>query len=107
VLTRGELKFKESVDSLWSDLVYRGLWFDPLREDLDAFIDKTQERVTGKVKIKLDHGNATTVSRESPLSLHEPELVSFEEFGFDQQESTGAIKFQSLQGKIYRKRKGE
>ncbi|MBS3815621.1 MAG: argininosuccinate synthase, partial [Hadesarchaea archaeon] len=72
VLTRGELKFKESVDSLWSDLVYRGLWFDPLREDLDAFIDKTQKRVTGKVKIKLDHGNATTVSRESPLSLHEP-----------------------------------
>ncbi|KXB00481.1 argininosuccinate synthase [candidate division MSBL1 archaeon SCGC-AAA261O19] len=107
VLTRDELKFKESVDSLWADLVYRGSWFDPLREDLDAFIDNTQERVTGQVRVKLDHGSARVVSLESPFSLHEPELVSFEEFGFDQQESTGAIKFQSLQGRIFRKRQGE
>ncbi|KXB05535.1 argininosuccinate synthase [candidate division MSBL1 archaeon SCGC-AAA382A03] len=105
VLTRDELKFKESVDNLWSDLVYRGLWFDPLREDLDAFIEKTQERVTGTVKIKLEPGTARVVSRKSPYSLHEPELVSFEDYGFDQKESTGAIKFQALQGKIYRKRR--
>ncbi len=105
VLTRDELKFKEEVDNLWSDLVYRGLWFDPLREDLDGFIEKTQERVTGKVKVKLEPGSARVVSRESPLSLHEPELVSFEDYGFDQRESTGAIKFQALQGKSYRKKK--
>lgn len=105
VLTKGELKFKEEVDTLWSDLVYRGLWFDPLREDLDGFIEKTQKRVTGTVKVKLEPGSARVVSRKSPLSLHEPELVSFEEYGFDQRESTGAIKFQALQGKSYRKKK--
>lgn len=104
VLTREELEFKESVESRWSELVYRGLWFDPLREDLDAFIEKTQERVTGKVQVKLEPGSARVVSRESPYSLHEPELVSFQEFGFDQRESVGAIKFQALQGKIFRKR---
>lgn len=104
VLTREELKFKESVENLWSDMVYRGLWFDPLREDLDAFIDKTQERVTGKIKVRLEPGGGRVVSRESPYSLHEPELVSYEEFGFDQRDSVGAIKFQSLQGKIFRKR---
>lgn len=105
VLTKDELKFKEEVDNLWSDLVYRGLWFDPLREDLDGFIEKTQKRVTGTVKVKLEPGSARVVSRKSPLSLHEPELVSFEEYGFDQRESTGAIKFQALQGKSYRKKK--
>lgn len=105
VLTRDEIKFKNTVDSVWADYVYRGLWFDPLREDLDGFINKTQERVTGKVKVKLEPGNARVVSRESPYSLHEPEMVSYEEYGFDQRESTGAIKFQALQGKIFRKRK--
>lgn len=105
VLTRDELKFKGNVESLWSDLVYRGLWFDPLREDLDEFINKTQERVNGSVKVKLEPGSARVVSRESPYSLHEPELVSFEEYGFDQRDSVGAIKFQALQGKIFRKRK--
>lgn len=107
VLTRDELKFKDSVESLWADLVYRGLWFDPLREDLDAFINKTQERATGTVKVKLEPGSARVVSRESPYSLYEPELVSFEEYGFDQRESVGAIKFQSLQGKAFRKREGD
>ncbi len=105
VLTRDEIKFKNGVDQIWSDLVYRGLWFDPLREDLDAFVDKTQERGTGKVRIKLEPGNARIVSRESPYSLHEPELVSFKEYGFDQRESTGAIKFQALQGKSYWKKR--
>lgn len=104
VLTRDELKFKESVDNLWSDIVYRGLWFDPLREDLDGFIDKTQGRLNGKVKVKLEPGSARVVSRESPQSLHEPELVSFEEYGFDQRDSIGAIKFQAFQGKIFRKK---
>lgn len=104
VLTRDELEFKESVEGLWADLVYRGLWFDPLREDLDAFIDKTQEHATGKVKVKLKPGSARVVSRESPYTLHESELVSYEEYGFDQRESTGAIKFQALQGKTSRKR---
>lgn len=104
VLTRDELKFKDSVEGLWADLAYRGLWFDPLREDLDAFVNKTQERVTGEVGVKLEPGSARVVSRDSPYSLHEPELVSYEEYGFDQRESTGAIKFQALQGKTFRRK---
>jgi argininosuccinate synthase len=106
VLTRDELRFKEMVDETWSDLAYSGLWFDPLREDLDAFIDRTQERVTGKVAVKLDRGNLRVVSRSSPSSLHDKELVSFERFGFDQREAVGAIKFHGLQGKILRKKRG-
>ncbi len=105
VLTREEIKFKEYVDSLWSDMVYRGLWFDPFKEDLDAFINKTQERVTGKVKVKLEPGSARVVSKKSQYSLLEPEMVSFDKYGFDQKDSTRVIKFQALPGKIYRKRK--
>ena len=105
VLTRDELAFKGIVDERWADLVYRGLWFDPLREDLDAFIDKTQERVTGKVKVELDRGNARVILRTSPYSLYEKELVSFERYGFDQREAAGIVKFHGLQGKLLRMRR--
>lgn len=91
VLTRDEIRFKGYVDELWSGLVYRGLCFDSLREELDAFINKTQERVTGKVKVKLEPGSSKVVSRESPYSLHDPELVSFEEYGFDQRDSKRSL----------------
>ena len=61
VLTKHELRFKQIVDDQWSWMVYSGLWFDPLREDLDKFIDATQNRVTGKVKMKLQNGSAKVV----------------------------------------------
>lgn len=105
VLTKQELAFKQHVDQVWADLVYSGLWFDPLREDLDAFIDFTQRRVTGKVKVQLNRGSSRVVSRSSPYSLYDEKLVSFEKFGFDQREATGIIKFHGLQGKLVRKRK--
>jgi len=105
VLTRDELSFKSIVDERWADLVYRGLWFDPLREDMDAFIDRTQERVTGKVKVELNRGNARAISRSSPYALYEEELVSFERYGFDQREAIGVIKFHGLQGKLLKLRR--
>ncbi|KUO43252.1 MAG: argininosuccinate synthase [Hadesarchaea archaeon YNP_N21] len=107
VLTREELVLKEIIDAKWAELAYRGLWFDPLREDLDAFIDATQKRVSGMVKIELNRGLSKVMARSSPFSLYDEELVSFERFGFDQRESTGMIKFQALQGKIVRKKLGE
>jgi argininosuccinate synthase len=107
VLTREELVLKEIIDAKWAELAYRGLWFDPLREDLDAFIDATQKRVSGSVKIELNRGLSKVMARSSPFSLYDEELVSFERFGFDQRESTGMIKFQALQGKIVRKKLGE
>jgi argininosuccinate synthase len=104
VLTKQELAFKQGVDLTWADLVYSGLWFDPLREDLDAFIDSTQRRVSGRVRVELNRGALRVVARSSPYSLYDEKLVSFEEFGFDQREATGVIKFHGLQGKILRKR---
>lgn len=106
VLTKQELAFKQVVDQTWADLAYSGLWFDPLREDLDAFIDNTQNRVTGKVKVELNHGNSRVVGRSSPHSLYDEELVSFERYGFDQRDAIGVIKFHALQSKILRKRRG-
>jgi argininosuccinate synthase len=105
VLTKQELAFKQTVDLTWADLVYSGLWFDPLREDLDAFIDSTQRRVSGRVKVELNRGSSRVVARSSPYSLYDEKLVSFEEFGFDQREAVGVIKFHGLQGKMLRKRK--
>jgi len=105
VLTKQELVFKGVVDQTWADLAYSGLWFDPLREGLDAFIDSTQKRVTGKVKVELNRGSSRVVGRGSPFSLYDEELVSFEKFGFDQRDAIGVIKFHALQGKILRKRK--
>jgi len=79
VLTRNELKSKEEAESTWSELVYRGQWTDPLRETLDAFIDKTQKRVEGKVKLKLDNKYCAVVSMESKQSLYDRKAASFDE----------------------------
>ncbi|HZY47707.1 MAG TPA: argininosuccinate synthase [Candidatus Bathyarchaeia archaeon] len=92
VLTRHEVWFKEIIDSEWARLAYTGLWNDPFKEDLDAFIEKTQERVTGKVKLKLYKGSAQVVSRSSPLSLYDTDLATYSGSStFDQGWSEGFI----------------
>jgi len=77
VLTRHEVFFKEQVDTQWAFLAYSGLWMDPLREDLEAFIEKTQKRVYGKVRVKLYKGNLRVVGRLSPLSLYDKDLANY------------------------------
>ena len=77
ILTRNELRFKELVDRAWSELVYQGLVMDPLFDALNAFIDKTQERVNGTVYLKLNKGVARVVGRESPYALYSKD-VSFD-----------------------------
>lgn len=102
VLTKDELKFKKSVDLQWSELAYQGLWFDPLKDDLEAFIDATQKRVTGSVKLRLFFGNLTVVGRTSPWALYSEELASFDTTtGFIQSESTGTVKNFGLQSRMY------
>jgi argininosuccinate synthase len=101
VLTREEIKFKEIVDAMYGDLIYKGLWHEPLREDLDAFIDKTQERVAGKVRLKLYKGSIRVIGRESPYALYSQELVSFEDKEMDQREIVGMVKFHGLQAALY------
>ncbi|NUQ70799.1 MAG: argininosuccinate synthase [Chthonomonadales bacterium] len=101
VCTQGELRFKASVDREWGDLAYRGLWFDPLKEDLEAFIGRVQERVSGEVMIRLHRGSCTVVGRRSPWALYSEELASFDSKTFDQADSEGMVKLHGLQGRMY------
>ena len=88
------MKAKLAVD--FADLVYNGKWFTPLREALSAFADKTQEHVTGSVKLKLYKGNMITASITSPCSLYSEELVTFNESSYDQTNATGFINLWGL-----------
>lgn len=101
VLTREEQRFKKMVDLEWSRMAYEGLWFDPLKEDLEAFIDKTQARVTGEVKLHLFKGATTVIGRTSPWALYSEELASFDTTTFDQRESTGYVKNFGIQSRMY------
>lgn len=101
ILTRSELKFAAHVSEVYSELIYDGLWHDPLREDLDALIDKMQRRVTGTVKVRLHKGNLRILGRESPYSLYSKETVSFEDKGMDQREMTGMVKNYGIQAASY------
>ncbi len=87
----------------WAELVYYGLVNDPLFDALNAFIDKTQERVTGWVKVKLYKGSLSVVARHSPYALYSEELVSFDTEAIDQRLAEGFAAFHGLQGRLYRR----
>jgi argininosuccinate synthase len=104
VLTKHELRFKQFVDDQWSWMVYSGLWFDPLREDLDKFIDATQNRVTGKVKMKLQNGSAKVVGRKSKNSLYRQTLATYASDSiFDQNLAKGFIELWGMETVIANK----
>ncbi len=88
------MKSKLAVD--FADLIYNGKWFTPVREALSAFADKTQEHVTGSVKLKLYKGNMITASISSPETLYSEELVTFNESSYDQTNATGFINLWGL-----------
>jgi argininosuccinate synthase len=102
-LTREELKFAEKITQTYSEIVYNGLWHEPLREDLDCIIDNMQKRVTGNVILKLYKGSIITLGRESPYSLYSEEAVSFEDKEMDQSEIAGMVKNYGLQAACYQK----
>jgi len=105
-LTRHELSFKMLVDSQWSFLVYAGLWIDPLKEALDAFINETQKKVSGIVKLKLYKGSAQVIGRKSPFSLYNMNLATYSvESAFNQKWSEGFIEIWSLSSKLAALRK--
>ena len=83
MLSRSELSFKEQVDRRWTDLVVLGGWFHPLREALDAFVEKCSERVTGEVRVRLNRGAVSVVGRASPYSM---ELENVRKNGFVREE---------------------
>lgn len=101
VLTRDERRFKAIVDQEWSRLAYEGLWWDALKDDLEAFIESTQARVTGLVRLRLHRGGCQVVGRSSRWSLYSEDLASFDSQSFDQRESTGMVKIFGLQSRMY------
>jgi argininosuccinate synthase len=101
VLTRDEIRFKQNVDQEWSKLAYEGLWWDPFKSNLEAFINGTQERVNGSVRLKLYKGQLTVLGRQSPWALYSEDLASFDSTTFDQRESTGAVKNFGMQSRMY------
>ena len=103
VLTTDELRFAEYMSTLYADLVYRALWQEPLREDLDNAFDKMQERVSGEVVMKLFKGSIQPLVRKSPFSLHNIEQITFEDKETDQREVEGMIKYHGVQAANYQK----
>jgi argininosuccinate synthase len=101
VLTRHELTFKQIVDNQWSWLAYSGLWQDPLRADLDRFIDATQNRVSGKVRLKMEKGSLRVVGRESEYSLYRNDLATYATGStFDQSLAKGFVELWGLQSVV-------
>ena len=102
VMTRHEVLFKQQIDAQWTFLVYAGLWLDPLREDLTAFIDKSQENVDGEVRVKLYKGGLQVVGRSSLMSLYDQNLVNYNiKTGFNQAYSKGFIELWGLQTRMH------
>jgi argininosuccinate synthase len=100
-LDRETLHYKDLVAQRYAELVYYGQWFTPLREALDAFVTKTQETVTGTVRLKLYKGNCIVVSRKSPYSLYREDYASFGQMDvYDQQDAEGFINLFGLPLKV-------
>lgn len=101
ILDRDTLAYKKMVGAKFADLVYEGKWFCPLRESLQAFIEKTQERVTGEVKFKLYKGNIIKAGTTSPYSLYSEELASFTTGElYDHKDAEGFINLFGLSMKV-------
>ena len=93
--------FKQHVALKFADLVYNGQWFTPLREALSAFVDSTQQTVTGEVRLKLYKGNITPAGVTSPYSLYDEEIATFsEDEVYDQKDSAGFINLFGLPIKV-------
>ena len=94
--------FKRSLEDKWAYLCYAGLWHEPLRTDLDAFMDSANEVVTGEVAVRLYKGSVTPVARSSPYALYDRSLASFGESGgeFSQAASPGFIELFTLQSRM-------
>jgi len=97
ILDRDSAHEKERIATRYAELVYNGLWFAPLREAFDAFVNVLTEKITGSVTLKLYKGNATVVGRKSPHSLYQQSLASFDMTGYDVTDSAGFIKLFGLQ----------
>ncbi|GHF84998.1 argininosuccinate synthase [Amycolatopsis bartoniae] len=98
-------RFKRQVGQRWTELVYDGLWFSPLKDALDAFIAKSQEHVTGEIRLRLHAGTAVVTGRRSEHSLYDFNLATYDEGDtFDQSLAKGFVQLWGLPSKIAAKR---
>jgi argininosuccinate synthase len=106
-LDRGAAHLKDELMPKYADLIYTGFWFSPEREMLQAAIDRSQEFVTGRVRLKLYKGNVGVVARESKYSLYDQDLVTFEEgkVAYDQRDAAGFIRLNALRLRTLGQRK--
>ena len=105
-LDRGAAHLKDELMPKYAELIYNGFWFSPEREMLQVMIDKSQEFVTGEVRLKLYKGGAWVVGRTSPYSLYDQDLVTFEEgaVAYDHRDAAGFIKLNALRLRTLAKR---
>jgi argininosuccinate synthase len=102
VLTRDEARLKQQLEQRWAEVVYEGRWFSPVREAIDAFVDSTQQLVTGEVRLELRPGAVVVTGRRSPHGLYAPHLASYatgEVFPHDAAE--GFIRISSLETELH------
>jgi argininosuccinate synthase len=100
-LDRDTLHFKQMIAGRYAELVYNGQWFTPLKQAMDAFVNHTQERVTGSAKVKLYKGNIQTVGRKSPYSLYQEKLATFgADQVYNQKDAEGFINLLGLPMKV-------
>jgi argininosuccinate synthase len=105
-LDRGAMHLKDELMPKYAELIYNGFWFAPEREMLQAAIDYSQSKVSGRVRIKLYKGNVTIVGRSSPYSLYDQDLVTFEEgsSAYDHRDAAGFIKLNALRLRVKARR---
>jgi len=106
-LDRGAAHLKDELMPKYAELIYYGFWFSPEREMLQAAIDKSQEFVTGSVRLKLYKGNVGVVGRASKYSLYDQDLVTFEDgkVAYDQRDAAGFIRLNALRLRTLGQRK--
>lgn len=106
VMERDVNRYKRKIEADWANLVYDGLWYSGLKDSLDAFIDHTQEFVSGEVRVRIQAGQAVVTGRRSDQSLYDFDLATYDTGDrFDQSHAKGFIELWSLPGKIAAKRK--
>ena len=99
-LEREVLHFKQQIALKYAEMVYYGLWFTPLREALDAFVDSTQQNVTGSVTLKLYKGNVSVAGRQSEYSLYQTGLAAFTMDGYNPKDAEGFIRILGLPARV-------
>ena len=104
VTTHGERAFKAHVDQQWAEYAYKGLWWEPFMEDLNAFIGSVQRRVSGSVRMRLFKGGFQIIGRESDWALYSESAASFDDVDeLEQSKMTGMVQTHGMESMLYRK----